>query len=107
MEKCKQKKSAYQKLLERNKGVRGIRRIKMDLEDIYGKIMNRKKISRIMKELNLRTKIKDEICLIGLKTFEQVIQVIEDYMYYYNKERRQWNKSKMTPVEYRKFLLAS
>ncbi len=26
MEKCKQKKSAYQKLLERNKGVRGIRR---------------------------------------------------------------------------------
>ena len=55
MEKCKQKKSAYQKLLERNKGVRGIRRIKMDLEDIHGKIMNRKKISRIMKELNLRT----------------------------------------------------
>ena len=51
--------------------------------------------------------LKDEICLIGLKTFEQVIQVIEDYMYYYNKERRQWNKSKMTPVEYRKFLLAS
>ena len=28
----------------------------MDLEDIHGKIMNRKKISRIMKELNLRTK---------------------------------------------------
>ena len=54
--KCKQKKSAYQKLLERNKGARGIRRIKMDLEDIHGKIMNRKKISRIMKELNLRTK---------------------------------------------------
>ena len=51
-----QKKSANQKLLERNKGVRGIRRIKMDLEDIHGKIMNRKKISRIMKELNLRTK---------------------------------------------------
>ena len=54
--KCKQKKSAYQKLLERNKGARGIRRIKMGLEDIHGKIMNRKKISRIMKELNLRTK---------------------------------------------------
>ena len=54
--KCKQKKSANQKLLERNKGARGIRRIKMDLEDIHGKIMNRKKISRIMKELNLRTK---------------------------------------------------
>ena len=32
-----QKKSANQKLLERNKGARGIRRIKMDLEDIHGK----------------------------------------------------------------------
>ena len=51
--------------------------------------------------------LKDEICLRGLKTFEQVIQVIDDYMYYYNNERRQWNKNKMTPVEYRKFLLAS
>ena len=51
--------------------------------------------------------LKDEICLIGLKTFEQIIQVIEDYMYYYNNEIRQWNKSKMTPVEYRKFLLAN
>ena len=44
---------------------------------------------------------------IEIITFEQVIQVIDDYMYYYNNERRQWNKSKMTPVEYRKFLLAS
>ena len=43
---------------------------------------------------------------IEIITFEQVIQVIDD-MYYYNNERRQWNKSKMTPVEYRKFLLAS
>ena len=51
--------------------------------------------------------LKDGICLIGLKTFEQVIQVIDDYMYYYNNERRQCNKSKITPVEYRKFLLAS
>ena len=42
---------------------------------------------------------------IEIITFEQVIQVIDD-MYYYNNERRQWNKSKMTPVEYRKFLLA-
>ena len=48
--------------------------------------------------------LKDEICLIGLKTFEQVIQVIDDYMYYYNNERRQWDKSKMTPVEYRIYL---
>ena len=44
---------------------------------------------------------------IEIITFEQVIQVIDDYMHYHNNERRQWNKIKMTPVEYRKFLLAS
>ena len=30
----------------------------MKLEDIYGKIMNRKKIARIMKELNLKTRTR-------------------------------------------------
>lgn len=236
-------------LFFKGKGIRGSRRIKMDLEDIHGKIMNRKKISRIMKELNLRTKtrkqnpykqrmkdnsekfycenllqrefknklpykalgiditylkyngrfaylcvlldvkttevisyalsqtmtkelaigtikagldlikensystiihsdrgsqftskdykdlllsqgltqsmsepasprdnaviesffghLKDEICLKGIRTFDQVISIIDAYMYYYNNERRQWNKNKMTPIEYRKFLLAS
>ena len=43
-------------LLKRYDYASKIRRIKMDLEDIHGKIMNKKKISRIMKELNLRTK---------------------------------------------------
>lgn len=37
------------------KGRKGIRRIKMDLEDFHGKRMNRKKIARIMKALNLKT----------------------------------------------------
>ena len=45
--------------------------------------------------------------LKGIKTFEQVIQAVDDYMYYYNNERRQWNKNKMTPIEYKNFLLAS
>lgn len=49
--------------------------------------------------------LKDEISLKGIKTFEQVISIIDDYMYYYNNERRQWNKNRMTPVEYRKHLL--
>ena len=59
--KCKQKKSAYQKLLERNKGARGIRRIKMDLEDIYGKnneqkenIQNYERIKFENKEINIQ-----------------------------------------------------
>lgn len=51
--------------------------------------------------------MKDEINLKGVKTFEQVIKIIDEYMYYYNNERRQWSKNKMTPIEYRKFLLAS
>ncbi len=51
--------------------------------------------------------LKDEIQLKGLKKFEQVVSVIDDYIYYYNNERRQWSKNKMTPIEYRKFLLAS
>ncbi len=51
--------------------------------------------------------LKDEIDLKGIKTFEQVVATIDNYMYYYNNERRQWNKNRMTPVEYRKFLMAS
>ena len=51
--------------------------------------------------------LKDEVNLKGIKTFEQVVKIIENYMFYYNNERRQWNKNKMTPVEYRNFLLAS
>lgn len=51
--------------------------------------------------------LKDEVSLKGLKTFGQVIAAIDEYMYYYNNERRQWNKNRMTPIEYRNFLLAS
>ena len=51
--------------------------------------------------------LKDEVNLKGVKTFEQVVTIIDNYMDYYNNERRQWNKNKMTPVEYRKFLIAS
>lgn len=40
------------------KGKKGIRRIKMDLEDIHGRKMNRKKIARIMNALNLKTAIR-------------------------------------------------
>ena len=51
--------------------------------------------------------LKDEINLKGTKTFEQVLAIIDDYMFYYNNVRRQWNKNRMTPIEYRNFLLAS
>ena len=51
--------------------------------------------------------LKDEVDLKGIKSFEQVIGIIDNYMYYYNNERRQWDKKRMTPVEYRRSLLAS
>ena len=34
-------------------------------------------------------------------------EMIDNYMFYYNYVRPQWNKNKMTPIEYRNFLLAS
>ena len=30
---------------------------------------------------------------------------IDEYMYYYNNERYQWSRNKMTPVQYRSHLL--
>ena len=44
--------------------------------------------------------IKDEIDLSSCKTFEDVKEVIDNYMFYYNNERPQWGLAKLTPVEY-------
>ena len=49
--------------------------------------------------------MKDEIELKECKTFEDVKNMIENYMNYYNNERAQWNLNKMTPVKYRRHLL--
>lgn len=60
-------KISFQKILEYTliknlflnaKGIKGIRRIKMELEDTYGIVLNRKKISKMMNELNLITKTR-------------------------------------------------
>lgn len=50
---------------------------------------------------------KDEIDYNDCKTFGELYSLIEEYMRYYNKERRQWKLKKMTPVEYRNHLLVS
>jgi len=47
---------------------------------------------------------KDEVDYKDCKTFEELRQLIENYMRYYNYERAQWGKKKMTPVEYRDHL---
>lgn len=51
--------------------------------------------------------LKDELSLTEFKSFEQVAYAIDNYLSYYNNQSKQWSKNKMTPVEYRKMLLAS
>lgn len=49
--------------------------------------------------------MKDELDLKSCNTFEELEKHIEMYIQYYNYERPQWTKKKMTPVEYRNHLL--
>jgi transposase InsO family protein len=51
--------------------------------------------------------MKDELDYKSCKLFEDLYLAIEEYMRYYNNERKQWTRKKMTPVEYRNHLLAS
>lgn len=48
---------------------------------------------------------KDDIEHKECKTFEDLCLIIEQYMKYYNQERQQWERKKMTPVKYRDHLL--
>jgi transposase InsO family protein len=50
--------------------------------------------------------LKDELDYRDCHTFEELRLVIQEYMRYYNQERKQWERKKMTPVEYRNHLLA-
>ncbi len=50
--------------------------------------------------------LKDEVSYQTCKTFTEVHAMITTYMEYYNCERRQWDKQKMTPIEYRDHLLS-
>lgn len=50
--------------------------------------------------------LKDEIDVSGCKNFEELEKYIENYILYYNNERPQWNRKKMTPVQYRNHLLS-
>jgi transposase InsO family protein len=49
--------------------------------------------------------LKDELDYKSCMTFEDLHLVIKEYMRYYNYERKQWERKKMTPVEYRNHLL--
>jgi len=48
---------------------------------------------------------KDEIDLSNIKSFKELEKYIDNYIFYYNNKRPQWNRKKMTPVQYRNHLL--
>ena len=50
--------------------------------------------------------MKDEISdmIAACKTFEDVVERIDDWMDYYNNDRGQWDLFKLTPSEYYKYL---
>jgi len=51
--------------------------------------------------------LKDELDHKSCQSFGELRSKIAEYMRYYNNERKQWARNKMTPVEYRNHLLAS
>lgn len=51
--------------------------------------------------------MKDELDYKFCHSFEELYLAIEEYMRYYNYERKQWTRKRMTPVQYRNHLLAS
>lgn len=48
---------------------------------------------------------KDEIDISECENLEEVRKYMDNYIYEYNNQRPQWNKKKMTPVQYRNHLL--
>ncbi len=49
--------------------------------------------------------MKDELEYKSCTTLEELRLKIGEYMAYYNHERKQWTRNKMTPVEYRGYLI--
>lgn len=50
--------------------------------------------------------MKDELDYQSCTTFNELYLKIDEYMRYYNCERKQWTRNKMSPVEYRNYLIS-
>lgn len=50
--------------------------------------------------------LKDELDYKSCQTFDDLYLKVNNYMVYYNNQRKQWSKNKMAPIEYRNYLLA-
>ena len=49
--------------------------------------------------------MKDELDYLHCRTFSELQEYCDEYIHYYNNDRLQWTRKKMTPVEYRNHLL--
>ncbi len=49
--------------------------------------------------------LKDEINISQCETFKEVEKYMNNYIFHYNNYRPQWNRKKMTPVQYRNHLI--
>lgn len=49
--------------------------------------------------------MKDEIDISGCTTFEEVYNVISEWVHYYNNDRPQWDLLKLAPAEYYQYLM--
>jgi putative transposase len=49
--------------------------------------------------------MKDELDYQSCRSLKELCSTIEEYMEYYNCERKQWTRNRMTPVQYRHHLL--
>ena len=47
---------------------------------------------------------KDEVDYSGCRMVEELSERVYEYMKYYNKERGQWTRNRMTPVQYERYL---
>jgi len=50
--------------------------------------------------------MKDELDYRSCISFKELRLKIDEYMRYYNSERKQWTRNRMTPVEYRNHLIS-
>ena len=50
--------------------------------------------------------LKDELDYQFCQSFEQLRLAIDEYMRYYNYERKQWTRNRLTPVEFRNYLIS-
>ena len=51
--------------------------------------------------------MKDEIDLTKCKNFNEVKDIIDDWINYYNTERYQWDLAKLSPDEYYQYLMTN